>query len=347
MTSTHQKHNGTQNQDNPSVPEISILATVFEKPETVMEFVSTIEAVMGKSNRRYELLLIDDGSLPETWEAIKKIAGEAGTVRGFRLSRNFGKESAVMAGLQAARGKAVIIMDADLQHPPDLIPRFIELWENQGVPIVQGVRTGRGNQGILKRILVKTYYALFRILAGVDIENSTDFVLLDRRIVDQMKQLGERQTYFRGLTHWIGYERATIPFDIAPRTSGQSGWSAIKQIRHAVLGLSSFSAKPVFIIILVGLLGLICSFFLGMHTLYNYFAGSAHPGFSTVILLQLIFGSIELICIGLIGIYIVNIFVEVKHRPRFLVSETTGGIDQTSLSEPCDDTPENHSHALR
>jgi len=343
VTSINDEHKAFQSQDNPSAPLITILTTVLEPPETVMEFVETVGRVMENTKWRYELLLIDDGSEPETWEAIKEKAMQTGLVRGFKLSRNFGKESAVMAGLKLARGNAVLIMDADLQHPPELIPRFISLWEKENFPIVHGVRVERNNQRIFKKILVKTYYALFRILTGADIQDSTDFVLLDRRIVDQLNRFGERQTYFRGLTHWIGFERASIPFEIAPRTTGKSGWSIIQQFRHAFLGLTSFSAKPIFFIMLMGLLGLACSFFLGIQTLYNYVTGSAQPGFSTVVLLQLIFGSMELFCIGLIGVYIVNIFVEVKNRPRFLIDDFIEDAGQIPDSEKNDHNPNNSS----
>ena len=304
-------------------PEITILSAVLETPETIKLFIDAIESVMENLCHSYEILLIDDGSSPETWKIIGQKAMDRKHIRGYRLSRNFGKESSIMAGLKLARGRAILIMDADLQHPVELIPKFVSLWNKGKIPIVQGVRMNRRNQRIVQKVFVKGYYVLFGALTGIDLQDSTDFILLDRQVVDHLNQLKERQTYLRGLAHWVGFERVLIPFKIAPRNTGKSGWSIFQQLRHAFLGLSSFSAKPVYSIIFLGITGLLCSLILGIQTLWNYLYGSAEPGFSTVILLQLAFGSMQLFCIGLIGVYIVNIFVEVKHRPRFIIEDKT------------------------
>lgn len=304
-------------------PTISVIAAAYEDPQTVERFIDSTLKVMVETGESFELLLIDDGSESKTWKMIKQKAMETSYIRAWRLSRNFGKEAAIIAGLRLARGNAVIIMDADLQHPPALLPRFIALWNRGSIPIVEGIRLDRRTQGLIKRGFVNIYYALLRLLADADLKNSTDFVLLDRRIVNEFNRFSERQTYFRGLIHWSGFERAQVPFEISPRLTDKGKWTLLRQLKHAVYGLTSLSAKPVFFIMGVGVFGLIASFLLGIQTFLNWLLGHAFPGFSTVILLQLIFGSMELFCMGLIGIYIVTIFVEVKHRPRFIIDTMT------------------------
>lgn len=303
--------------------KITILAMVLEEPQTTIRFIESVVGVMDQAKLSFELLIVDDGSPKQTWQTILEAAKKDSRIKGLRLSRNFGKEAALMAGLSHARGDAVIIMDADLQHPPSLLPHFISLWETQNVPIVEGQRIDRSSQSLLKKVVVETYYALFRLLTGLNLRNTSDFVLLDRRVVEEFKALPERQTYFRGLAHWVGHEKAVVPFEVTKRQTGETCWSLINQLRHGILGLSSFSARPVYLVMTIGLLGILGSILLGIQTLYNWLAGNAFPGFSTVILLQLFFGSIEIFCMGLIGIYIVNIYVEVKKRPRYLVDDKT------------------------
>ncbi len=238
------------------------------------------------------------------------------------MSRNFGKELALTAGLDMAKGDAVIVMDADGQHPPALLLEMLSTWRDTGTDIVEAVKSDRGKETILSKLGAGLFYSLWSRFSGFDIRGASDFKLLNRRAVDAYLQMDERNVFFRGMTAWIGFERVQIPFEVASRAGGQSNWSVFKKLRLAVNGISGFSSIPLQLVTFVGIAFLVFSVVFGGYTLALQLTGHSVSGFATVILLLLIIGSLLMISLGIIGIYLARIYDEIKHRPRYLISRT-------------------------
>lgn len=286
----------------------------------------TIETLLHQENLQdydYSLLMVNDGSRDKTWEAI--LAGTKkypGRVRGLHLSRNFGKEAAICAGLDHADADAVILMDGDLQHPPEHIRQMLDLWE-EGYDVVEGVKNTRGKESSFNRVMAKNFYGLFKKIAGYTLENASDYKLLDRKVIMHWRTLKEHNTFFRGLSQWLGFHRTTFSFDVQPRQTGKTKFSVRSLLRLSFDAITSFSAVPLHLITYIGILFFLGALILSVHTLVKFFNGSAAGGFPTVILVELIIGSCIMISLGLIGIYIGRIFDEVKDRPRYIISEDT------------------------
>lgn len=287
-----------------------------------------------------EYIIVDDGSTDATWQVIQALALSHPAITGVRLSRNFGKEAAIAAGLKAAKGNAVVTIDADLQHPPDLIPEMFRLWQS-GAKVVNTVKKTRQNEGPARAWMTRRYFDLFYWLAGIDVGNAADFKLLDREVVDCLIALPERERFYRGLVAWLGFEQRTVMFDVAPRIAGSGKWSSAKLLRLALDSIVSFSTTPMHLMTLMGVAFGFLALALSGRTLWLWLVGSAVPGFTTVILLLIVIGSILMIGLGIIGIYIAKIYDEVKQRPGFIVREMTSlpfesadtGKDQRDRSE--------------
>ena len=270
----------------------------------------------------YEFVIVDDGSPDDSWQVIQGLAQQYPTlVTAVRLSRNFGKESALCAGLELAIGDAVIVMDGDLQHPPELIPQMLDIWQQEDVDLVEAVKISRGRESLSNKIGSKIFYAIFNYLSGYNLRGASDYKLLDRKVVDAWLQTGERNLFFRGMTAWLGFRRVTIPFEVPPRSGGQSAWSTLKLIKLAVTALTAFSSFPLHLITVLGCLFLIPAVPITLQDLYLKFTGRAVDGFTTVIVLLLIMGGCLMISLGIIGLYLARIYEEVKSRPRYLISE--------------------------
>ena len=286
----------------------------------------TIEALLHMPELQsysYRLLLVDDGSKDHTWgEICKAVETHPGKIRGIHLSRNFGKEAAICAGLDHADADAVILMDGDLQHPPSKIPEMLALWK-EGYEVVEGVKSSRGKESIFHRFSANGFYGLFKKISGIDLQNASDFKLLDRKVVQHWRSLKEQNTFFRGLSQWLGFKRTHFSFVVEERQTGQSRWSMRKLLKLSSDAITSFSAAPLHLITMIGVLFMIGAVILILQTLIRYFSGTAADGFTTVILIQLLIGACIMISLGLIGTYIGRIFEEVKNRPRYIVSEDT------------------------
>jgi dolichol-phosphate mannosyltransferase len=282
---------------------------------------------------RWEYILVDDGSTDDTWAVIEGLAGTYDDVVGISLSRNFGKEGAIAAGLAAAKGDAVVVMDADLQHPPQLIAQMVDLWRG-GAEVVNTQKRSRGKESSLKRWLVHRYFGFFSWLVGMEIGNAADFKLLDRSVVDCMNQLPERARFFRGLVAWVGFRQETIEFDVAEREFGAGKWSFVRLARLAIDSIMVFSTLPMQLMTVIGSLFGLLAVGLTLQTLWMLWTGQALPGFATVILLLIVIGSVLMIGLGIIGLYLAKIYEEVKSRPGFIVRQVSaGGENTTSLPD--------------
>lgn len=273
----------------------------------------------------FELLVVDDGSRDDTWSVLSTLVAAHPELTALRLTRNFGKESALAAGLERARGDAVIVMDGDLQHPPELIPQMVEAWRDRGAEVVEAVKIDRGRESGINRWGARLFYALSDWLTGMELDQTTDYKLLDRRVVDHWRELGEHHLFFRGMVAWLGFERVAVPFAVPERPHGSSDFSVTGRLRLAITALTAFSAFPLRLLGLGGFVFLLLSALLGFQTLVRWLSGDALSGFTTVILLLLVVGSAIMIGLGVIGEYVARIYDEVKARPRFIVAESRGG----------------------
>lgn len=283
----------------------------------------TIGGILKKEKIDYEIVFVDDGSKDATWMEIENAGKEDEHVNGVHFSRNFGKESAMMAGLENAGGDCVVVMDCDLQHPPETIVEMYRLWQ-QGYEVVEGVKRTRGKESVFHKMSAGLFYKMISKAVKIDMSHASDFKLLDRRAVEALLEMPERNAFFRALSSWIGFKTVSVEFDVHEREVGESKWSTKSLIRYAISNIVSFSSAPMMLVGFTGILGFLFAVILGIQTLVNYFSGNAVEGFTTVILLILIMGSFILMGMGVIGYYIAKIYEEVKCRPRYIISKKTG-----------------------
>jgi len=318
--------------------KVSLLIPFYNEEQQIPLTLDVVVPILEQTGLEYEVIMVDDGSKDKTWDVITDACRRLPHLSGLRFSRNFGKEAAICAALDYADSDAVILMDGDLQHPPQHIPEMIRLWL-EGNDIVEGVKSTRGKEGLASRLNAKVFYGLFRRFSGYDLRNASDFKLLDRKVVDEWRRLGEHDTFFRGLSAWLGFKRTAFSFEVAARQTGGSKWSIVKLANLSLNAITGFSALPLQFITIMGLILLGGSVILAIQTLINWFSGHADTGFTTVILLQLLIGGSIMLSLGLIGIYIARIFTEVKGRPRYIIasdtrSGATSGPDTSRQTRP-------------
>lgn len=317
-------------------PVYSVVIPVYNEGTHFQHSLAVISATVATLHEPYEIVVVDDGSTDNTWPLLEAEARRFPWLRSVRLSRNFGKESALCAGLDLARGRAIIVMDGDLQHPPYLIPEMVRVWRETGVDIVEVVKEQRRKkEGVVSKLGAALFYTLFTRLSGFDLVGATDYKLLDRRVIDAWRRMGEHAPFFRGMISWLGFTRARVSFSVPERVGGTSKWSIFQQIRLALNGVVAFSSLALHLVTLVGVLFFLLALLLSGQTLFYKLSGQAVDGFTTVILLLLIIGSALMLSLGLIGEYIAKIYDEVKGRPRYVVSTI---IDQTDEREESRET---------
>lgn len=302
---------------------LSIIIPSYNEQDNIHKTYEALRDILTQDNIPFELLFVDDGSTDLTYQRIKELSDEHTEIKGLSFSRNFGKESAIFAGLEAAQGDCCLIMDCDLQHPAAVIPDMYHLWV-QGFEVIEGVKASRGKEGALHTACAKGFYKLISRATGIDMANASDFKLLDRKAVDALLILPERAPFFRALSSWVGFKTTTVPFEVQERTIGTSKWSMWSLTKYALRNITSFSGAPMQFVSIMGWVMLIASIILGIQSLYKYFSGTALEGFTTVILLLLIIGSVLMISLGIIGHYISRIYDEIKARPRYIISKRCG-----------------------
>jgi len=307
---------------SPTTALISVVIPLYNEGLHLRELLSDLKSALEQAGCRFEVVLVDDGSSDETWARIKDEARMCPDLRAIRLSRNFGKELALCAGLERARGSAVIVMDGDGQHPPSLLPLMIETWRTSGADIIEAVKRRRGRESLTSKFGALTFYVILNKLSGFDLKGASDFKLIDRRVLATWLAMHERSVFFRGMTAWMGFRTIQIPFEVAPRRAGKSGWSYLRRAKLALIGITTFSSFPLHLVTFAGIIFFLFAVGLGIQTLYLKLTGRAFTGFATVILLELIIGSLLMISLGIIGEYLARIYEEVKGRPRYIVAES-------------------------
>ena len=284
----------------------------------------TLTSILDEASIDHELLFVDDGSSDGTWQAINDAAKINPHVRGVHFSRNFGKESAMFAGLEQASGDCCVVIDCDLQHPPEKIVEMYRLWQ-EGYEVVEGIKTSRGEESAAHRFAANTFYSIISKATGMDMSDASDFKLLDRKVVDTLNKMPERNVFFRALSFWVGFKKATVTYDVRERTVGESKWSTKSLIKYAIKNLTSFSSVPLHIITVLGVIMLIIAIVFSIIAIVQKISGVALGGFTTVIILLLFTGSLIMISLGIIAYYIGIMYEELKGRPRYIIAETCGG----------------------
>ena len=312
-------------EDNKEQLEISVVIPAHNEQEGITHALQVISNfVVDAGVNDYELIVVDDGSIDGTYKEIQKIHQDFPQVKGIRLSRNFGKEGALLAGLQMATGQAVITIDSDLQHPPKLIPEMITKWRN-GCQIVHAVKRDRSTDSWITRMRAHIFNTVCSKLGGVNIQNSSDFKLLDRTVVDILVgKLQERERFYRGLADWVGFNQDEVFFDVALREAGEGKWSVFALIELALTATVSFTSTPLRIVTALGLIILCFGVIVSADTLWSWLHGSAVSGFATLEITLLLIGSFIMISLGIIGEYIAKIYQEIKARPSYIVADTCG-----------------------
>ena len=302
---------------------LSVIIPAYNEEAMIPLTVQTLTRVLDGAGIDHELLFVDDGSRDRTWAEIEAASRQDRRVAGLHFSRNFGKEAAMFAGLERARGDCCVIMDCDLQHPPEKIPEMVKLWE-EGYEVVEGIKEDRGEESGLHRFAANSFYGIISRATGMDMASSSDFKLLDRKVVDTLNSLPERNVFFRALSFWVGYKKAEVSYRVQERTEGESKWSTKSLIKYAITNITSFSSVPLHMVTVMGLITLVVAVVFGVISLVQKIMGIAQPGFTTVILLLLLIGSFLMISLGIIGYYLARIYDEIKGRPRYIISRICG-----------------------
>lgn len=308
----------SNNPPKPTAPTLSVVLPIYDERDSLDRVLSAVSAELDKTRLGYEIICVDDGSTDGSDEALQRARLAWPTLRVVHLSRNFGKDAALSAGLGVALGDAVIIMDADLQHPPELIPLLVEKWR-QGYQVVSGVKSDRGQETWAYRAMATVFNQLMGGAAGARFHGASDFKLLDREVVEVIAELPEKTRFFRGLVAWVGFRTTELPFEVAARVAGNTKWSTRGLIKYSLRNLLAFSAFPLQLMAAVGFSTLLFAGVLACWTLYRWLRGDAVTGFTTVILLQLILGGLLLSGVGVIALYLGAIYDEVKARPAYIV----------------------------
>ncbi|WP_246202137.1 glycosyltransferase family 2 protein [Spirosoma agri] len=321
---------------------ISIVVPAYNEEENLPVLVHRLMAVMERY-QSYEILIVDDGSSDQTRYVLRQLSKAYPVVRFLSFSRNFGHQMALRAGYENARGQAVICLDADLQHPPELIPALVDKW-CEGFDVVYTVRQPDPKLSWFKRATSKKFYSLLRKVSGLKIEDgAADFRLLDRKVIDTLKQFKENDLFLRGAISWVGFRQCRILYQPAARYAGRSKYSFRKMLQLAAMGITSFSTKPLYLSVLLGFgMSLFATLF-GLETLYEYFFTDATvSGWTTLVLLSVLIGGVQFIMIGIIGVYLGKTFVEVKQRPAYIIGDTSD-IEET---ETIWEAPTDEQHPL-
>lgn len=304
---------------------LSIVLPAYNEEQNIANTADVLSKLLEENEIDYELVFISDGSRDSTYAEIVKAAKENPRIKGAEFSRNFGKEAGIFAGLELATGDAVIVMDCDLQHPPSVIPEMWRLWQN-GAEVVEGIKTNRGKESLGHKLSAGLFYKIMSKLIKMDMNASSDFKLLDRKVVDVLLALPERNTFFRALSFWTGFRTESVQYQVQERQFGESKWSLWSLMKYAISNATSFSTLPLQLVTVMGVISILFSVALAVQTIVRFLMGDSVEGFTTVILLILIIGGFLMLSLGIIGHYIARIYEEVKGRPKYIISKVTDNV---------------------
>lgn len=303
---------------------LSVVLPAYNEEQMLAKTCRTLKKILDLAEINYELVIVDDGSTDQTWKIIEETAEKDRNVTGVHFSRNFGKEAAIVAGLAQASGNAVAVMDCDLQHPPEVLVKMYRLWE-QGYEVVEGIKKSRGTETVFHRKSAGFFYRIMSRATGFNMENASDFKLLDRKAVESVLSMPERSMFFRATSSWVGFKSTSVLFEVQEREAGESKWSTGSLIRYAFRNIVAFTTLPLQFVTIGAGGCFICSLLLLIYSLVRYFTGHAVEGYTTLLIVMLFIGSAVMMSLGIIGYYIARIYEEVKRRPRYIVSKIIQG----------------------
>ena len=299
---------------------LSIVLPAYNEEAILPTTVAVLEETLEREEIPHQLIFVDDGSKDGTWDKIVQMSLKYDCITGVRFSRNFGKEAAILAGLACSKGDCTAVMDCDLQHPPEALIRMFHLWE-EGYEVIDGVKRDRGKESRMHKLAARIFNGIMSKEIQIDMSAASDFKLMDKKVVQALLAMPERKMFFRAMSSWIGFKTTSVAFDVRERRAGRSKWSTTSLIRYALNNIAAYSSLPMQLVTGAGLFSLMLSLVLGVQTIVKYCSGRAVEGFTTVILLILLLGSIIMISLGIIGYYISRIYEEVRGRPRYIISE--------------------------
>ena len=312
---------------------LSIIIPAYNEEGNIAPTAAAVRRIMADAGISAAVYFVDDGSSDGTWEQIETAARDGDFVKGIRFSRNFGKEAAIFAGLSSARGDCCAVMDCDLQHPPESLVEMYRLWES-GYEVIEGIKADRGHESLMYKGMAALFYKIIGAVTKIDMSRSSDFKLLDRKVVNALVSLPEHNTFFRALSSWAGFRTAYVEYNVQERKIGQSKWSTLSLFKYAVDNITSFSTAPLHFVTILGVVFLLLSLVQGIESFVTYITHRAEAGFTTVIFIELIIGSVVMISLGIIGGYVAKIYEEVKGRHRFLITKTVGLSSGGSRNDP-------------
>lgn len=303
---------------------LSVVLPAYNEEQMLAKTCWTLKKILDLAEINYELVIVDDGSTDQTWKIIEETAEKDRNVTGVHFSRNFGKEAAIVAGLAQASGNAVAVMDCDLQHLPEVLVKMYRLWE-QGYEVVEGIKKSRGTETVFHRKSAGFFYRIMSRATGFNMENASDFKLLDRKAVESVLSMPERSMFFRATSSWVGFKSTSVLFEVQEREAGESKWSTGSLIRYAFRNIVAFTTLPLQFVTIGAGGCFICSLLLLIYSLVRYYTGHAVEGYTTLLIVMLFIGSAVMMSLGIIGYYIARIYEEVKRRPRYIVSRIIHG----------------------
>ena len=300
---------------------VAFVIPACNEQSNVLVIAGAIKNIMAPLMYDYRILFIDDGSTDQTLPVLKAEAATNNHIRFISLSRNFGHQNALKAGLDFADGDCVIMMDADLQHPPDLIPILLEKWEG-GDDIVYTIRKEQTDLSLLKRKTSAIFYNIINNMSDIELEQGTaDFRLMDRKVVDAFKQIREHDLFIRGLVKWMGFSQSGIAYYPAARLSGESKYTIKKMVRFALQGITSFSTKPLYMAAYLGFSFAFLSVLYIPYIVYSFYQGHTVSGWASILAAIAFFGGLQLMILGIIGLYLGKLFMQSKSRPHYIIKE--------------------------
>lgn len=302
---------------------LSIIVPAMNEEENIAALTASVKDAMESNGIAYELIIIDDGSRDGTWDEICREAQADSRVRGISFSRNFGKEGAMFAGLKHACGGCAVILDADLQFPPSVIAEMYGIWLKGECDIVEAKKISRGKESFVYKLFTGGFYGLLRLMSGIDLNNASDFKLLDSRVIAALDKLDERQTFFRAMSEWVGFKTETVGFNVAKRNAGRTKWSAKKLIGFALRSISSYTFAPLQFVTFCGVISLFCALVLSLFTIFNDFQRYSSELFCWAVVIILIIGGVLMLALGILGFYLARAYDEIKGRPRYIIAKKT------------------------
>jgi len=304
------------------MPDLSVVLPMYNEEGMIDRVLSAVSEQLEASGLGFEFVCVDDGSTDRTGTLLDEVAAHDPRVVPVHFSRNFGKEAALYAGLATASGDAVLFMDADLQHPPQLIPKMLDKWR-EGFEVVDAVKANRGREGLWYKLAARVFYAIVGTPGGRKLRDSSDFKLLDRQVVDAVLACPERHRFFRGLVAWVGFRVARVPFEVQSRAAGETSWGLRGLVAYSLRNIVAFSSAPLRLVAWLGFITVALDALLAVQTFWNWWRGVAVDGFTTVILTVGLLCGLILLSLGVVAIYVAQLYDEQKGRPLYIVRKSS------------------------